>query len=241
MVIRSAVGALGVVAVLGAVALALPEHGGSKSPVAAKKDPPFGVLRPSDIVSSGTGVQATPGADETAKLLKLAVTAGPPAPATPPLSSPAPSPTIPVVAAVATSGQVVPSLTATTAPSTSDDQQAPSRSASSAVQAVQSRDTTETDTPKTPPEILAFADPAPSPLTTAPAATPAPLPPRKQDRAGVDINKASEDTLDHLPGAGRIGRAIVRHRPYRKIEDLVQKRVLRMTAFQRIQSLIKVD
>ncbi|MCW6509762.1 helix-hairpin-helix domain-containing protein [Lichenifustis flavocetrariae] len=71
----------------------------------------------------------------------------------------------------------------------------------------------------------------------------------KQDKTAVEpagstlinINTASTEVLDHLPGAGRIGHAIVTHRPYRAVGDLVRKRVLRTSDFQKIQSVIRVD
>ena len=57
----------------------------------------------------------------------------------------------------------------------------------------------------------------------------------------ININTASSDALDRLPGAGRIGHAIVSHRPYKNVKDLVSRRVLRMSDFQKIQSRISVD
>ena len=60
-------------------------------------------------------------------------------------------------------------------------------------------------------------------------------------QSAVNINTASIEALDHLPGAGRIGHAIAVHRPYRQIRDLVHKRVLRMSDFQKIQSHIRVE
>lgn len=57
----------------------------------------------------------------------------------------------------------------------------------------------------------------------------------------VNINTASPSALDHLPGAGRIGRTIVSHRPYRTVKDLVSRRVLRTSDFAKIQAHISVD
>ena len=72
------------------------------------------------------------------------------------------------------------------------------------------------------------------------------LPQQTQDAAPskggqVNINRASVSELDHLPGGGRIGLAIARRRPYRSVDDLVRKRVLREAAFRRIRSAITVD
>ena len=57
----------------------------------------------------------------------------------------------------------------------------------------------------------------------------------------VNINTASIDVLDHMPGLGRIGKAIVSHRPYRSANDLLAKRVLRSSDFHKLQSHITVD
>jgi DNA uptake protein ComE-like DNA-binding protein len=57
----------------------------------------------------------------------------------------------------------------------------------------------------------------------------------------IDLNTAPVYVLDHLPGVGRIGRAIVRHRPYHSVEDLVDRRVLRSSDFQRVRSLVTVQ
>jgi DNA uptake protein ComE-like DNA-binding protein len=61
------------------------------------------------------------------------------------------------------------------------------------------------------------------------------------DDARIDINKASVETLNHLPGRSRLGRAIVSHRPYHAVADLLAKRVLRDSDFHRVQMKIKVD
>jgi DNA uptake protein ComE-like DNA-binding protein len=54
----------------------------------------------------------------------------------------------------------------------------------------------------------------------------------------LDINTASPDELDRL--AGRIGKAIVRGRPYQSIDDLVSKRVLNRGTFGQIKDRITV-
>ena len=54
----------------------------------------------------------------------------------------------------------------------------------------------------------------------------------------LDINTASSDELDRL--AGRIGKAIVRGRPYKSIDDLVSKRVLNRGTFGQIKDRITV-
>jgi DNA uptake protein ComE-like DNA-binding protein len=57
-------------------------------------------------------------------------------------------------------------------------------------------------------------------------------------KALVDLNSASVEELNRL-GAGRVGRAIVRGRPYSSTEDLVRKRVLNRTAFGRIKDQVR--
>lgn len=76
-------------------------------------------------------------------------------------------------------------------------------------------------------------EPRPSPPTRAIAQTTA--------GGGVNINTASVDTLNHLPGAGRIGRTIVRHRPYTSIKDLLDHRVLRASEYARIKPLLTAE
>jgi DNA uptake protein ComE-like DNA-binding protein len=54
----------------------------------------------------------------------------------------------------------------------------------------------------------------------------------------LDINTASSDELDRL--ARRIGKAIVRGRPYKSIDELVSKRVLSRGTFGQIKDRITV-
>ena len=90
--------------------------------------------------------------------------------------------------------------------------------------------------PSAVPVKMAAIDPAPSLRSVDGKATAS-----TGSSALININTASTEALDHMPGAGRIGHAIVTHRPYRAINDLVRKRVLRTSDFQKIQSVIRVD
>jgi DNA uptake protein ComE-like DNA-binding protein len=54
----------------------------------------------------------------------------------------------------------------------------------------------------------------------------------------VDLNTAPLHQLNALRGAGLIGRAIVRGRPYASAEDLVKKRVLNRSTYARIKNQI---
>lgn len=226
MVVRSAVGALGAVALLGALGMALPERGTTKPP-ATKLDPPFGSLTKADF--KATAVEGTPAPVETAQILKLAAVA-------PTEVQPKPEP------------DRAPEATLIKAAATTD---APLRAA----EPISKTEPNPASAPEvirpTSPQVASPATAPDTPIKTAMAEEAPPtsaasqklsMAPRVQKtKTGLNINTASVDDLDHIPGAGRIGRTIVRHRPYRKIEDLVEKRVLRMSAFQRIQSSIKVD
>lgn len=57
----------------------------------------------------------------------------------------------------------------------------------------------------------------------------------------VDLNKGTVEELNRLKGAGSLGRAIIRGRPYKTVEDLVTKRVVRRTAFERIKDQVIVQ
>ena len=57
----------------------------------------------------------------------------------------------------------------------------------------------------------------------------------------VDLNHASAEALNHLKGAGRIGQAIVSHRPYRSVEDLMKKRVLRRDVYEQIKQQVAIQ
>jgi DNA uptake protein ComE-like DNA-binding protein len=54
----------------------------------------------------------------------------------------------------------------------------------------------------------------------------------------VDLNTASVDALNTLRGGGRIGRSIVRGRPYASVEDLVKKRILSRSVYARVKDQV---
>jgi DNA uptake protein ComE-like DNA-binding protein len=81
-----------------------------------------------------------------------------------------------------------------------------------------------------------------------PAKAPAPVkvasvaPSSGASEAGlVDLNKGSFEDLNSLDGAGSLGKAIIRNRPYASVDDLVKKRVLRRTSFEKIKDQVKVQ
>lgn len=227
MVVRSAVGALCAVAVLGAVAVALPQHNASKS-AADKKDPPFGELTKVAFTpaTSPDGQAGSAAQDEKSKLIKLASL---------PVADRMRSPDI----------QVAPQPAAQNADAT-PSQPSANQAITPAIP-VLTGDSATASADKASEMIVASAEPqAEADQTnvegdTAPKAAPVPTFHAKPRSGAIDINRASEDELDHLPGGGRIGHSIIKHRPYKTVVDLVHKRVLRLGAFQRIQSAIRAD
>jgi DNA uptake protein ComE-like DNA-binding protein len=69
---------------------------------------------------------------------------------------------------------------------------------------------------------------------------------RAEDTAGpravavVDLNTASVADLNRLRGGGAIGRAIVAKRPYTSVDQLLSKRVLSRSVYERIRDQVTV-
>lgn len=93
--------------------------------------------------------------------------------------------------------------------------------------------------------------PAPPVFDAPPRAEPDPAPPQDAasaaaDSAGpralsvVDLNTASLAELNRLQGGGSIGKAIVRGRPYSSVDQLLSKRVLSKSTYQRIKDQVAV-
>ncbi|HEX2136379.1 MAG TPA: helix-hairpin-helix domain-containing protein [Microvirga sp.] len=59
-------------------------------------------------------------------------------------------------------------------------------------------------------------------------------------RGLVDLNTAELHELNALRGGGRIGRAIIRARPYASPEDLLRKRVLSRSTYERVKDQVTV-
>ena len=57
---------------------------------------------------------------------------------------------------------------------------------------------------------------------------------------GVNLNNASIAELNNI-GGGHIGQAIVQHRPYHSVEDLVKKRVVRRSIFDQIKNQVAAE
>ena len=58
---------------------------------------------------------------------------------------------------------------------------------------------------------------------------------------GINLNTATIEALNQIPGAGHIGRTIASHRPYRSVEDLLAKRVIRKSVYDVIKNQVAAE
>jgi DNA uptake protein ComE-like DNA-binding protein len=80
------------------------------------------------------------------------------------------------------------------------------------------------------------------PISVPPAiAQPAADAPRTVVAQKININKASVDELNRLAGVGRIGVAIASHRPYGSVADLLTKRVVRKSVYEKIRAQLAAE
>ncbi len=106
------------------------------------------------------------------------------------------------------------------------------------------------------PAAAPAASPAAKPASAAPAAKPAPAAPVAAPSAAkapdattklapgqkVNINTASKDLLDALPGIGAVkSQAIIDARPFAKIEDIMKVKGIKEGEFAKIKDLITVN
>lgn len=83
-----------------------------------------------------------------------------------------------------------------------------------------------------------------SPTKSPPAATTAPRTPDAPSASTgsqelVDINAASAEELDRLPGVGPVrAKAIISHRPYNGKDDLVQRKIIPQNVYDQIKDKI---
>ncbi|GJE28684.1 ComEA family DNA-binding protein [Methylobacterium organophilum] len=92
--------------------------------------------------------------------------------------------------------------------------------------------------PAPPPAPVAAEPPAPEPPPSASEQAAENAPPAATEL--VDLNTASLADLNKLRGGGAIGRAIIQHRPYSAVDQLLSKRVLTRATYQRIKDQVTV-
>jgi len=56
----------------------------------------------------------------------------------------------------------------------------------------------------------------------------------------INLNTASFEELNALPDAGPIARAIIKARPYASVEDLVKRKVIRRSVYEKIKDQVTV-
>ncbi len=83
------------------------------------------------------------------------------------------------------------------------------------------------------------AKPAASPTTSAPAAKPAAPAATSAKMPLLDLNSASRDELDALPGIGSVrADAIIKGRPYKGKDELLRKKVLPSNVYNGIKDRV---
>lgn len=90
------------------------------------------------------------------------------------------------------------------------------------------------------PQMSTPAKPGASSTTTAPAAKPAAAPAAASTKTPlVDLNSASKDELDALPGIGSVrADAIIKGRPYKGKDELLRKKVLPSNVYDGIKDRV---
>jgi len=61
------------------------------------------------------------------------------------------------------------------------------------------------------------------------------------DKELIDLNTASFEQLNTMPNAGPIGRAIIRGRPYASVEELVTRKILRRSVYEKVKDQVTVQ
>lgn len=94
-----------------------------------------------------------------------------------------------------------------------------------------------TSAPKAPPASAAPALNPPKPMTTAPAT--APTTGSTSQSSIIDINTATKEQLDALPQIGSArAEAIIKGRPYKAKNELVDKKIIPSNAYDAIKDKI---
>jgi len=87
--------------------------------------------------------------------------------------------------------------------------------------------------------LPAFAQSATTATTAKPAASSTQKPASSQDKKLIDLNSASLDELDVLPGVGKArAEAIVKGRPYKGKDDLVNRKILPKNVYDGIKDKV---
>jgi|SwirhisoilCB1_FD_contig_121_25843_length_468_multi_2_in_0_out_0_1 competence protein ComEA len=96
-----------------------------------------------------------------------------------------------------------------------------------------------TSAPKAPPASAAPALNPPKPMTTAPATAPAVTTGSTSQSSIIDINTATKEQLDALPQIGSArADAIIKGRPYKAKNELVDKKIIPSNAYNAIKDKI---
>ena len=69
------------------------------------------------------------------------------------------------------------------------------------------------------------------------ASLPSDLPPASDL---IDLNSASFEQLNAIRGVGSVARAIIKKRPYASVEDLVKRKVLRRSVYEKLKDQVTV-
>lgn len=92
----------------------------------------------------------------------------------------------------------------------------------------------ETEQASSDPSALAASDMIDAVNVASTASIPA------QDSELVDLNTASFEQLNTLRNAGPLGRAIIKGRPYASVEDLVKRKVMRRSVYEKVKDQVTV-
>jgi hypothetical protein len=111
--------------------------------------------------------------------------------------------------------------------------------------------------PAPPSDRQAVQAPIPGPAPALPQPSPQPFPPTPPAAADpaasaqesadpravalVDLNAGTLAQLNGLKGGGNIGRAIIQKRPYASVDQLLSKRVLSRSTYERIKDQVTVQ